>query len=143
MNHHLPPSSALGKKKNKYEALKLNHFKQLEEQDMVHQRELQQKEHFPRQLKRQEQELREVEERMSCQHEGFQKLLHELCEQLKAEEGESQRRRSSRTKRKPEECGSDECGNGKYGNSGVIIIPFPRLTAYSSNKSEIFFVLFV
>lgn len=100
MNHHW--LSALGKK-NKYEALKLNHFKQLEEQDMVHQRELQQKEHFPRQLKRQEQELREVEERMSCQHEGFQKLLHELSEQLKAEEGESQRRRSSRTKRKHEE----------------------------------------
>lgn len=57
---------------------------------MVHQRELQQKEreHFSGELKRHEQELPEVEERMRellChQHESFQKLLHELSEQLKA-----------------------------------------------------------
>lgn len=87
MNHHW--SASLEQKKNKHEALKLNLFKQLEEQDMVHQRELQQKEeHFYGELKRHEQELPEVEERMRellChQHESFQKLLHKLSEQLKA-----------------------------------------------------------
>lgn len=67
------------KKRNKYEALKLNLLKQQQEQDMVHQRELQRKERFSGELQRQE-ELPEVEERMRellChQHESFLKLPH-------------------------------------------------------------------
>lgn len=123
----------------------------MEEQDMVHQRELQQKEeYFSGELKRHEQELPEVADRM---REPTWELSKTVAQAVWAAEGqsggESQRRRSTRIKRKHEDqrgrhmkSESEQCGNGKSGYSAIIIILFSHLNAYWSNKCEIFFCVF-
>lgn len=126
----------------------------MEEQDMVHQRELQQKEeYFSGELKRHEQELPEVADRM---REPTWELSKTVAQAVWAAEGqsggESQRRRSTRIKRKHEDqrgrhmkSESEQCGNGKSGYSAIIIILFSHLNAYWSNKKIVksFFVFFV